>query len=85
MPAASFFYLHLNELPIISGCCLYYPANKKNRARTTRALFRGVASNYLAAGPIIASMVPAATAVPITPATFGPIACMSRKFAGLAC
>ena len=27
---------------------------------------------------------PAATAEPITPATFGPIACMSRKFAGLA-
>ena len=26
---------------------------------------------------------PAATAVPITPATFGPIACMSRKFEGL--
>ena len=25
---------------------------------------------------------PAATAVPITPATFGPIACMSRKFVG---
>ncbi len=28
--------------------------------------------------PNCASMVPAATAVPITPATFGPIACMSR-------
>ena len=27
---------------------------------------------------------PAATAVPITPATFGPIACMSRKFVGSA-
>ena len=27
---------------------------------------------------------PAATAEPITPATFGPIACMSRKFAGFA-
>ncbi|WP_337573800.1 hypothetical protein, partial [Phascolarctobacterium succinatutens] len=29
---------------------------------------------YLATGPIIASIVPAATAVPITPATLGPIA-----------
>ena len=28
--------------------------------------------------------VPAATAVPITPATFGPIACISRKFVGSA-
>ena len=28
--------------------------------------------------------MPAATAEPITPATFGPIACMSRKFCGLA-
>ena len=27
---------------------------------------------------------PAATAEPITPATFGPIACMSRKFVGSA-
>ena len=27
---------------------------------------------------IIASIVPAATAVPMTPATFGPMACMSR-------
>ena len=40
--------------------------------------------NYLATGPIIASMVPAATAVPITPATLGPIACMSKKLEGLA-
>ena len=28
--------------------------------------------------------VPAATAVPITPATFGPIACIKRKFVGSA-
>ena len=40
--------------------------------------------NYLPAGPIIASMVPAATAVPITPATLGPMACISRKLEGLA-
>ena len=33
----------------------------------------------------MASMVPAATAVPITPETFGPMACISRKFDGLAC
>ena len=41
-------------------------------------------NGYLPAGPIIASMVPAATAVPITPATLGPIACISRKLEGLA-
>ena len=29
--------------------------------------------------------VPAATAVPMTPATFGPIACIRRKFVGSAC
>ena len=34
--------------------------------------------------PKIAMKVPAATAVPITPATFGPIACISRKFVGSA-
>ena len=34
-----------------------------------------MSSDYL---PNWASIVPAATAVPITPATFGPIACMSR-------
>ena len=28
--------------------------------------------------------IPAATAEPITPATLGPIACISRKFEGLA-
>lgn len=32
----------------------------------------------------MASIVPAATAVPITPATFGPIACIRRKFDELA-
>ena len=30
------------------------------------------------------SNIPAATAEPITPATLGPIACISRKFEGLA-
>jgi hypothetical protein len=29
-----------------------------------------------------ASNTPAATALPITPATFGPMACMSKKFCG---
>lgn len=33
-------------------------------------------------GPSILSSTPAATAEPITPATFGPIACISRKFDG---
>ena len=35
--------------------------------------------------PSIAIRTPAATAEPITPATFGPIACIRRKLAGLAC
>ena len=34
--------------------------------------------------PKIAIKVPAATAVPITPATFGPMACISRKLVGSA-
>ena len=34
--------------------------------------------SYTDQPPNCASMVPAATAVPITPATFGPIACISR-------
>ena len=34
--------------------------------------------------PSIASIVPAATAVPMTPATFGPMACMRRKLPGFA-
>lgn len=38
--------------------------------------------NYLA--PNMASIVPAATAVPITPATLGPIACINKKLAGFA-
>lgn len=62
---------------------LSYLQKIKNRVRNSYPV-RGVASNYLVAGPIIASIVPAATAVPITPATFGPIACMSRKLEGLA-
>ena len=34
--------------------------------------------------PTKLSNTPAATAEPITPATFGPMACISRKFCGLA-
>ena len=32
-----------------------------------------------------ASKIPAATAEPITPATFGPIACINKKLLGLYC
>ena len=46
--------------------------NKKAPARAGAFCVR---KTYL---PNCASMVPAATAVPITPATFGPIACISR-------
>jgi hypothetical protein len=42
-----------------------------------------VLNYFTGAGPIIASIVPAATAVPITPATLGPIACINRKLEGL--
>ena len=34
--------------------------------------------------PTSASKIPAATADPRTPATFGPIACISKKFCGFA-
>ena len=34
---------------------------------------------------MILRSTPAATAEPITPATFGPIACISRKFVGFSC
>jgi len=33
----------------------------------------------------MARRTPAATAEPMTPATFGPIACINRKFCGFAC
>ena len=46
--------------------------NKKAPARAGAFCVR---KTYL---PNCASMVPAATAVPITPATFGPMACISR-------
>ena len=46
---------------------------------TTR-VFQSFQNQY---PPNIESMTDAATAEPITPATFGPIACISRKFAGL--
>ena len=34
--------------------------------------------------PTMASSIPAATALPSTPATFGPIACINKKLCGLA-
>lgn len=34
-------------------------------------------------GPNSDNRIPAAIAEPMTPATFGPMACMSRKFLGL--
>ena len=60
-----------------SLCRIYWiraspQARKKAPARAGAFCVR---KTYL---PNCASMVPAATAVPITPATFGPIACISR-------
>ena len=55
------------------GCCIF----PKKRTRN-RVLFVWIYA------PKTLRMKPAATAEPITPATFGPMACMSRKFAGLA-
>ena len=50
------------------------PMTQKKKAPAKAGAFF-VRKTYL---PNCASMVPAATAVPITPATFGPIACISR-------
>ena len=50
-----------------------YDPQKKSPSQSWS--FFCVRKTYL---PNCASMVPAATAVPITPATFGPIACISR-------
>ncbi len=50
------------------------PPSAQKKPRQEPELFC-VRKTYL---PNCASMVPAATAVPITPATFGPIACISR-------
>ena len=50
-----------------------YPPTTTKKPRQEPELFC-VKKTYL---PNCASMVPAATAVPITPATFGPIACIS--------
>ena len=50
-----------------------YDAKEKSPGKSRSFFF--VRKTYL---PNCASMVPAATAVPITPATFGPMACISR-------
>ena len=51
------------------------PYDAKEKSPGKSRSFFCVRKTYL---PNCASMVPAATAVPITPATFGPIACISR-------
>ena len=51
------------------------PYDAKEKSPSQSWSFFCVRKTYL---PNCASMVPAATAVPITPATFGPIACISR-------
>src|SRR5690554_4281992 len=53
----------------------------KRKPRRSRVLY-----NYSSENNQLRSLIitPAATAEPITPATFGPIACISRKFCGLA-
>ncbi len=48
--------------------------------RSRRILSAG--SSIIDRQPSMLSRTPATTAEPITPATFGPIACMSRKFPG---
>ena len=48
------------------------PVKERFRFNSTRRI------SYTDQPPNCASMVPAATAVPITPATFGPIACINR-------
>ena len=53
------------------------PEPKSKKPQPKLELFRRRFASYLPP-PNCASMVPAATAVPITPATFGPIACISR-------
>ena len=58
--------------------------NKTTKIKQAHHKDAPVLGVYYLLAPIIASIAPAATAVPITPATFGPIACMSRKLEGLA-
>src|SRR5690554_7071333 len=53
---------------------------KENPAEAGFSITTAVKNNQLRSLII----TPAATAEPITPATFGPIACISRKFCGLA-
>lgn len=53
----------------------------RNRKRPIKERFRFNSTrriSYTDQPPNCASMVPAATAVPITPATFGPMACISK-------
>ena len=80
-----YFYFHIrqkwNQHKLIPFTLKFIEIKKE----PTQSVGSFTKRNYFATGPIIANMVPAATAVPITPATLGPIACMSRKFAGLHC
>ena len=80
-----YFYFHIrqkrNQHKLVPFTLKFIEIKKE----PTQSVGSFTKRNYFATGPIIANMVPAATAVPITPATLGPIACMSRKFAGLHC
>ena len=80
-----YFYFHIkqkrNQHKLIPFTLKFIEIKKE----PTQSVGSFIKRNYFATGPIIANMVPAATAVPITPATLGPIACMSRKLAGLHC
>ncbi len=60
------FYKCLHKKGAAAKSCFY--------TISLRLLVRQIMPNYIS----IASIVPAATAVPITPATFGPMACMRR-------
>ena len=50
-------------------------------ALMNQGMSKGAAMSFMIAGGI--SSIPAAIAVPITPATLGPIACINKKFCGL--
>lgn len=68
--------VHYDEAPL-------FRRKQTFQSRTPKGLLKTLClkQNYL---PNTASRKPAAIAEPITPATFGPIACMRRKFDGFA-
>ena len=73
-------------LPVNSNRRLHITIRAESQKNPT-LLYKYIIQNKSARSyftPKIAMNVPAATAVPITPATFGPIACIRRKLLGSA-